>query len=171
MRTGLLTAALTLIPAAAFAHTGVGDAHGFATGFAHPLGGLDHILAMMTVGIFAWQLGGRALWLVPAAFVLAMAIGAALAVAGVPLPFVEFAIAMAVVALFAIFHGHAHGTEMALDAGSGAYAAGFMLATALLHVAGIVLGYALGRVEGRAAYRLAGSAVALAGLVILSTII
>src|SRR5262249_21310528 len=72
MRTGLLTAALTLIPAAAFAHTGVGDAHGFATGFAHPLGGLDHILAMMTVGIFAWQLGGRALWLVPAAFVLAM---------------------------------------------------------------------------------------------------
>src|SRR5262249_28941032 len=99
MRTGLLTAALTLIPAAAFAHTGVGDVHGFATGFAHPLGGLDHILAMMTVGIFAWQLGGRALWLVPAAFVLAMAIGAALGVGGVPLPFVEFAVAASVVVL------------------------------------------------------------------------
>ena len=65
MRTGLITAALMLIPTAAFAHTGVGEAHGFVSGFAHPLGGLDHILAMVTVGIFAWQLGGRALWLVP----------------------------------------------------------------------------------------------------------
>src|SRR5262245_10809753 len=77
MRIGLTTAALTLIPTAAFAHPGIGDAHGFVHGFAHPLGGLDHILAMVTVGIFAWQLGGRALWLVPAAFVLAMAGGAA----------------------------------------------------------------------------------------------
>src|SRR5262249_35803985 len=140
----------------------------------------------------AWQLGGRALWLVPATFVLAMAIGAALGVAGGALPFVEFArgasvgvlgglgafaykgpgaIAMGRVGPFSIFHGHAHGTEMAVDAAGGGYAAGFMLATALLHVAGIALGYALGRVEGRAAYRLAGSAVALAGLVILSTII
>ena len=65
MRTGLTTAALTLIPTAAFAHPAIGDAHGFVAGFAHPLGGLDHILAMVTVGIFAWQLGGRALWLVP----------------------------------------------------------------------------------------------------------
>src|SRR5262249_61333673 len=74
MRTGLLTAALTLIPAAAFAHTGVGDVHGFATGFAHPLDGLDHILAMMTVGIFAWQLGGGRLWVGPAAFVPSAAV-------------------------------------------------------------------------------------------------
>src|SRR2546429_2721524 len=73
MRTGLTTAALTLIPAAAFAHTGAGELHGFVWGFAHPLGGLDHILAMVTVGIFAWQLGGRALWLVPATFVLVLA--------------------------------------------------------------------------------------------------
>src|SRR5262249_8847356 len=69
MRIALTTAALTLMPTAAFAHPGIGDAHGFVHGFAHPLGGLDHILAMVTVGIFAWQLGGRALWLVPAAFV------------------------------------------------------------------------------------------------------
>src|SRR6516225_8682260 len=82
MRIGLTTA-LTLIPTAAFAHPGIGDAHGFVAGFAHPLGGLDHILAMVTVGIFAWQLGGRALWLVPATFVLAMAAGGALGMAGV----------------------------------------------------------------------------------------
>ena len=158
MRTGLITAALTLIPAAAFAHTGAGEAHGFVSGFAHPLGGLDHILAMVTVGIFAWQLGGRALWLVPGSFVLAMAIGAALGMAGVALPFVEFGIAasvivlggivafacnapivvaMGVVALFAIFHGHAHGSEMPIDAAGGTYAAGFMLATALLHAAAL----------------------------------
>src|SRR5262249_39161147 len=86
MRIGLTTAALTLIPTAAFAHPGIGDAHGFVHGFAHPLGGLDHILAMVTVGIFAWQLGGRALWLVPAAFVLAMAGGGALGMARAPLP-------------------------------------------------------------------------------------
>src|SRR6266542_369999 len=134
MRTGLTTAALTLIPAAAFAHTGAGEAHGFVWGFAHPLGGLDHILAMVTVGIFAWQLGGRALWLVPATFVLGMA--------RLPLPFVEFgiaasvivlgsivafargapiAVAVGIIGLFAIFHGHVHGTEMALNAAGGAY--------------------------------------------------
>src|SRR5260370_29163582 len=73
MRTGLTTAALTLIPTAAFAHPGLGDAHGFVAGFAHPLGGLDHILAMVTVGIFAWQLGGRALRLLPPTFLLALA--------------------------------------------------------------------------------------------------
>src|SRR5258708_24312372 len=99
MRTGLTTAALTLIPTAAFAHPGLGDAHGFVAGFAHPLGGLDHILAMVTVGIFAWQLGGRALWLVPATFVLAMAAGGALGRAGVPVPFVELGSAPAAIRL------------------------------------------------------------------------
>src|SRR5919204_1623085 len=92
LRTGLITAALALIPAAAFAHTGAGEPHGFVSGLAHPLGGLDHILAMVTVGIFAWQLGGRALWLVPGSFVLAMAAGAALGMAGVALPFAELGI-------------------------------------------------------------------------------
>ncbi len=155
MRQGLtIAAALTLVPTAAFAH---------------PLGGLDHILAMVTVGIFAWQLGGRALWLVPASFVAAMMLGGALAIAGVPVPMVEtgiaasvivlgatvalgikapVAIAMGLVGLFAIFHGHAHGSEMPLDAGAGTYAAGFMLATALLHMAGIALGAMIGRIGG-----------------------
>jgi urease accessory protein len=145
---------------------------------------------MVTVGIFAWQLGGRALWLVPATFVLAMAGGGTLGMAGVPLPFVELgiaasiivlgaivafartapvAIAVGIVGLLAIFHGHAHGTEMPLDAAASAYAAGFMLATALLHVAGIALGFAIGRIAyGRAAYQLGGSLVALAGVATLT---
>src|SRR5437660_10938129 len=136
MRHGLMAAAtLTLVPTAAFAHPGIGDAHGFVQGFAHPLGGLDHVLAMVTVGLLAWQLGGRALWLVPASFVLAMAAGGALGMADIPVPFVEvgiavsvivlgtmvalgtkapLAITMALAALFAIFHGHAHGSEMPL---------------------------------------------------------
>ena len=167
--------------------------HGFASGFAHPFGGLDHVLAMVTVGILAWQLGGRALVLVPATFVLVMAVGAALGTAGIPLPSVEIGIAISVivlggmvafthkaplaiviglVGLFAIFHGHAHGTEMMLDGGAGAYAAGFLLATALLHVAGIALGCVIGRLaDGRAAYRLGGALVALAGVAILTQMI
>src|SRR5262249_40650765 len=191
MRTGLTTAALTLIPTAAFAHPGIGHAHGFVAGFAHPLGGLDHILAMVTVGIFAWQLGRRALWLVPATFILAMAAGGALGMAGVPVPFVELGIAASVIVLgavvafarkapvaiavglvgvFAIFHGHA--TGMPLDASGSAYAAGFLLATALLHAAGIALGFAIGRIaHGRAAYQLGGSLVALAGVAILTHLI
>src|SRR5262249_15114567 len=132
---------------------------------------------------------GRALWLVPTAFVLAMAGGGALGMAGGPPPFVELriaasgvvlrallafapqapvALAVGGVGLVAIFHGHAHGTEMPLDAAAGAYAAGFMLATALLHTAGIALGLAIGRIaHGRAAYQLGGSLIALAGVAIL----
>jgi len=190
MRTGLITAVLTLIPAAAFAHTGAADAHGFISGFAHPFGGLDHVLAMVTVGILAWQLGGRALVLVPATFVLVTVAGAALGLARLPLPFVEIgiavslivlggmvaftrraplAIAVGLVGLFALFHGHAHGTEMALNADAGTYAAGFILATALLHVAGIALGCAMGRIaENHTAFQLGGSLVALAGLALLT---
>ena len=169
MRTRLtaaaLIAALALLPTAALARPGIGHPHGFVHGFAHPLGGLDHVLAMVAVGLFAWQLGGRALWLVPATFVLVMALGGALGIAGVAVPGVEIgivasvivlgaivalrvktplAIATGLVALFAIFHGHAHGTEMPLDASGAVYAAGFLLATALLHAAGIALGFAIG---------------------------
>jgi urease accessory protein len=160
MRTRLLAAlALVLIPSAAFAHPG--DAHGFATGFAHPFGGYDHLMAMIAVGLFAWQLGGRALWLVPATFVTIMAAGGALGIAGVAIPGVEIGIAasvvvlagvvalrmktpvvlaMALVGVFAVFHGHAHGSEMPLDASGAFYAGGFLAATALLHAAGITLG-------------------------------
>jgi len=198
MRTALLRSlilAFALLPTAAFAHTGLGDGHGFVHGFSHPLGGLDHILAMVTVGIFAWQLGGRALWLVPATFILVMAAGGLLGIAGVPVPFVELgivasvivlgaivalgvkapvAMAMGIVGLFALFHGHAHGTEMPLDASGLSYAAGFMLATAVLHTGGITLGCLIGRISdsyGRIAYRVAGSVVALTGVAILTHVI
>ena len=194
MRTRVASAIIviaTLLPTAAFAHPGGGDAHSFVHGFAHPFGGLDHVLAMITVGLFAYQLGGRALWLVPASFVLAMTAGGALGLAGVPVPFVEtgiaasvlvlgavvalgvqapVAVAMALVAALAIFHGHSHGTEMPLDTAIAPYAAGFVLATALLHAGGVTLGLLIGRLSsayGRLGFRLSGGLVALAGGAIL----
>lgn len=188
-------ALLALLPTAALAHTGVGATSGFAHGFGHPISGLDHILAMVMVGVLAWQLGGRAQWLVPAAFVAVMAVGGALGVAGIEIPFVEIGIALSVVVLgamvalgmkaplalaiglvglFAIFHGHAHGTEMPQDASGLAYAAGFMIATALLHLAGIGAGLLIGRAGasyGPAAVRSAGGVAAVAGVGILTGLI
>ncbi|QND52674.1 HupE/UreJ family protein [Phyllobacterium sp. 628] len=189
----IATASLaSLTPALAYAHVGVGETSGFAHGFSHPISGLDHVLAMVLVGIFAFQLGGRALWLVPAAFVGMMAIGGALGVAGVGVPFVELGIAVSVivlgaavafeikasvaiavtlVGLFAVFHGHAHGAEMPESAGGLAYAGGFMIATALLHVAGIAIGFAIGKISqrvGPSVVRVIGGLVALAGVGILT---
>lgn len=185
-------AVLAAAPTAALAHVGVGETSGFVHGFSHPIGGLDHVLALVLVGIFAWQLGGRALWLVPTTFVAVMVVGGALGIAGIDVPFVEIGIALSVavlgaavafgvkapaaaamglVAVFAIFHGHAHGAEMPEDAGGVAYAAGFMLATALLHVAGIGLGYGIGRIgerHGPAVVRLAGAAASVAGIGLLA---
>jgi len=189
---GLTFAVTALAPAAALAHAGHGDHSGFVHGFLHPIGGLDHILAMVTVGILAYQIGGRALWLVPATFLAVMAAGGLLGVAGVSFYFVEpgiaasvvvlgvivalalkpaVAVAMGLVALFAVFHGYAHGVEAPLDGSTAAYGAGFMLATALLHAAGVAFGMLVGRISerhGQVGYRLAGSAVAVAGLVILT---
>src|ERR1700730_13839055 len=92
-----LAAILILAPSTAFAHTGAGYTHGFADGFAHPLGGLDHVLAMVTVGILAWQLGGRAIWLLPASFVSLMALGGAFGIAGGSLPWAEVGIAASII--------------------------------------------------------------------------
>jgi urease accessory protein len=184
-------AILVLLPGAALAHPGH-DAGGFAHGVMHPLGGLDHVLAMVAVGLYAALLGGRALWLVPATFVGVMAIGGAVGAAGYPLPYTEIGIAlsvivlglavalraslptlaaMALVGLFAIFHGHAHGAEMPADAAAVSYATGFMLATALLHGAGIAIGLAAGRLAERGGWRVAqvaGGAIALAGVALLA---
>ena len=181
-----------LLPSAALAHTGVGRTAGFAYGFGHPLGGIDHVLAMVAVGVLAFVLGGRALWLVPAAFLGMMVAGFALGVTQVAVPLVELGIAlssvvigaaaalgrpmplgvaMALVGTFAVFHGHAHGAEMPGTAGGLRYAAGFVGATALLHAAGIALAFAaaslLGR-QGRATARLAGGAFALGGVGVLA---
>ncbi len=188
-------ATLILAPSMAFAHTGVGDTVGFAHGFSHPLSGLDHILAMVMVGVLAWQLGGRAVWIVPTTFVGVMAVGGALGMMGIAVPFVETGIALsvivlgaviafnirapvaaaaAVVGLFAIFHGHAHGAEMPAAAGGMAYAAGFLIATAVLHIAGIAMGYALARIgESKGAFftRAGGGIAALAGVALLSGLI
>lgn len=189
---GLTIAAVALAPAAALAHPGHGEHSGFIHGFLHPIGGLDHILAMVTVGILAYQIGGRALWLVPSAFLAVMAAGGLLGFAGVSLYFVEPSIAasvvvlgvlvalavkpavtaaMGLVALFAVFHGYAHGIEAPLLGSTAAYGAGFLVATALLHAAGVAFGVLVGRISERHSqlgYRLAGSAVAVTGLVILT---
>ena len=192
VRSRLTVATLaTLTPTIAFAHTGVGPTVGFSHGFLHPITGLDHVLAMVMVGMFAAQLGGRAVWLVPAAFVTVMAVGGALGVAGYPLPFVEIgialsvvtlgalvafgvrlptAVAMAVVALFAIFHGHAHGSEMPETAAGLTYGLGFVVATALLHAAGIGLGLVAGRTR-TVVVRAAGGLAAVAGVALLTGLI
>lgn len=180
--------ALLLVAAPAFAHTGAGEAHGFIHGFMHPVGGLDHVLAMVLVGMLAFQLGGHALWALPVAFVSVMALGGALGMAGIAVPTVEVGIALwvvvlgaalafrlrvpvavaaAVVGLFAVFHGYAHGAEMPESAGGLIYAHGFMLATALLHGCGLGLGYAIARLSDRHGgmiSRLAGGLAGLAGV-------
>lgn len=184
--------AAALAPATAFAHTGAGHLGGFAAGVAHPLFGLDHLLAMVGVGLWAARLGraGRAsaLWAVPLAFLAAMVLGGVAAVAGLALPAAELGIAgsvvllgllvaassrfsslvptgaaTALVAAFALFHGHAHGLEMPAAAHPLAYGGGFLAATAALHGLGVALGLAAVRVELRV-LRLAGAAMALAGV-------
>jgi urease accessory protein len=149
--------------ASAFAHVGVERTHGFAHGFLHPIGGFDHVLAMVAVGLCAAQLGGRALWLIPMTFVAIMALGGFVGMSGIEIPFIETGIAASVVVLglmvafqaslpigvavglvgfFALFHGYAHGLEMPVDASMLGYALGFMSATATLHILGIGIGNA-----------------------------
>ena len=173
---------LAAMASAAEAHVGAGSISGFINGLTHPLGGLDHILAMVAVGLFAAHLGGRALWLVPASFVTMMAVGGAAGMAGVDFPFVEAGISLSVLALgaivalrwnapvpaamtiagfFAVFHGHAHGTEMPAGAAGLTYAFGFVLATATLHGAGLAIG--LMAQNSRRLTQIGGGALALAG--------
>ncbi len=181
--------ALASATAPALAHTGHGDVSGFVAGFLHPVGGLDHVLAMVAVGLFAAHLRRRALWAVPAAFVALMAVGAALGMNGVGVPHVETGIALSVivfgamlalgltlpvgvamglVGFFAIFHGHAHGAELPAGASGAAYAAGFLLATAALHGAGVGVGIAAGRLASMRAVRFGGAAMAAAGVGLLA---
>ena len=182
-----------MAPGMAFAHTGPGDVHDFVHGFMHPLGGFDHLVAMVAVGVLAAQLGGRALWLIPAAFVATMAVTGTLGAAGVEIPFVESGIALSVlvlgaaiafevalpiagaavlVAFFAIFHGYAHGAEIPASISGTPYGLGFVAATALLHGCGIALGLLLGGAEGglgRRLVRLAGGAAAITGVVLMAS--
>jgi len=182
-------AAAVALPTIAFAHPGVGQAHDLVHGFAHPLTGLDHVIAMLAVGVFAAQLGGRALWLVPATFITVMAAAGIAGMLGVMIPYVEtgialsvvvlgaviafavrvpVAIAMAIVSLFAIFHGHVHGTEMPGSASGILFGFGFVAATAILHAIGIGFGVLVGRAAGgRQIAQLAGGAAVVVGAVFL----
>lgn len=182
----MLLAAALLVPTTAMAHSGHShEMSGFMSGLAHPVGGLDHLLAMVAVGIWAAFMGGKAQWGVPAAFVVTMLLGGLLAVSGVAVPFVEGGIVLSVIAMgallafavkfhpavcaalvagFALFHGAAHGTEMPLEASGLAYGAGFALATAVLHGAGFALSKLCMEFKAELAARVAGGAIAVTGL-------
>jgi urease accessory protein len=183
------TTLLLLVAAGARAHEGEGLAGGFATGFMHPLLGPDHLVAMVAVGLWGAFLGAPALWLLPVVFPLVMAAGGVLGVLGVPLPAVEIGIALSaiglgaavafalrppwwlaalLVAVFAVFHGHAHGTELPQAAGPVAYSLGFVVATGLLHLCGIAFGLLTSRPAGRVAVRALGGVIAVLGVFFLA---
>lgn len=181
----LMTVALMISAAGpAMAHTVDGGASGFVPGFLHPLSGFDHLLAMVSVGIWGAELGAPAIWLLPITFPLVMALGGVLGVIGVPLPGTELLIAlsvlvlgslvawgrrvplaaaMVVVAIFAIAHGHAHGVELPGSADAIGFTVGFVIATGLLHLVGIVIGLVSRWPIGVTAIRVCGVLVAFAG--------
>ena len=181
-----LVGALVLLAAApALAHEQPGQAQGFLTGLGHPISGLDHVLAMIAVGLWGAQLGPPALWLLPVTFPLMMALGGFIGLVGLPLPGVEVGIALSAVLLgvmvtraatpplwvaavlvgaFAIFHGHAHGTELPAGQSGLAYSIGFVVATGCLHGIGIAIGTIRRWPLGRVALRVAGAVVAVAGV-------
>jgi urease accessory protein len=181
----VLVALLGAFAAPAFAHAQTGRAAGFLTGFLHPISGLDHVLAMVAVGLWGAQLGAPAIWLLPVTFPLVMAFGGFLGLLGVPLPGVEFGIAAsaillgvavmterkpplyaaaALVGFFAIFHGHAHGTELPPGQSGLLYSMGFVVATGCLHAIGIAIGAIHRWPAGKVALRIAGGGVGIAGL-------
>jgi urease accessory protein len=172
-------------PFVACAHQEAGQAAGLLAGLAHPVSGLDHVLAMIAVGLWGAVLGAPAIWVLPVAFPLVMALGGLLGLLGVPLPGVEVGIAgsaivlgamvlaearpplwvaAVLVAFFAVFHGHAHGRELPDGTSAMLYSLGFVVATGALHAAGIALGVAHRWAAGRQVVRAAGGGVALAGL-------
>jgi len=169
----------------AFAHVQKGEAAGFLSGLKHPVSGLDHILAMVAVGLWGAQLGAPAVWVLPVAFPMVMACGGMLGLMGVPLPGIEYgiaasaillgiavmfelrpplAIAAFVVAVFAIFHGHAHGTELPAGQSGLLYSMGFVIATGCLHGVGITIGTVHRWVWGQRLLRLAGGVVLAGGV-------
>jgi len=173
-------------PATALAHVEQGQGAGLLAGLTHPVSGLDHVLAMIAVGLWGAQLGAPALWYLPVTFPMVMALGGMAALLGVPLPGVELGIAasaillglavmselrpplaaaVAVVGVFGLFHGHAHGTELPPGQSAVLYSLGFVAATGCLHGVGIALGLLHGRPWGQKLLRMTGAVVALAGVV------
>jgi urease accessory protein len=181
----LVAAVAMLAPALAFAHEGAETRSGFASGFLHPLTGVDHVLAMLAVGMWGAQLGMPALWVLPVAFPLVMSLGGVAGILGLPLPAVEPGIVVSVIALgacialdrkpplwfaaglvslFAVFHGYAHGTELPSQAGAAAYSLGFVVATGLIHLTGIAIGTVTRLPNGSSLLRAGGAAISLAGV-------
>lgn len=179
---------LLFTPLMLLAHPEMGQATGFWHGFSHPLTGLDHILAMLAIGIWAVQVGGKAIWAIPLSFVGMMIVGGILGMNGVKIPFVETGIVMSVMVLgvliiasarlplaagmliagiFAIFHGHSHGTEIPGAVMGITYSIGFAVSTLLLHLSGIGLALFIGNKVKIQLLRYAGASIALAGLIML----
>ena len=174
-----------LWPLYAWAHVGSGEAGGFLTGLQHPVSGLDHVVAMIAVGLWGAQLGNPALWVLPVLFPMMMAGGGMLGLMGIPLPGVEIGIAMSaivlgtmvfaearlniqlamvIVAFFAIFHGHAHGTELPAGQSGLLYSMGFVIATGVLHGIGIIIGLIHRWPAGKLVLRGAGAFIAAMGM-------
>jgi len=175
---------LTLLPNLAFAHVGIGEASGWAHGMLHPFLGLDHLCAMLAVGLWAKQMGGRAVWLVPLTFVCVMALGGLLGITAIPLLFIEGGILLSllvlgllvaasiqlpllvcivIVAIFALFHGYAHGVEMPQSISGLTYALGFLLSTVALHSTGILMATGLAKVGRPQWLRMIGALIATLG--------
>jgi urease accessory protein len=184
LRSAVLTVLFMFAATQVAAHTGEGINSGFASGFWHPILGWDHVVAIVAVGLWGAFLGAPAIWILPVVFPLVMALGGALGVAGVPIPAIETGIALSgvvlglliafavkapiwaaavIVGLFAIFHGHAHGTELPDAFSPYGYAMGFVFGTGLLHLVGIGFGVLTRSDMGRIAVRGAGGAIALIG--------
>ncbi|GJL89078.1 MAG: urease accessory protein UreJ [Minwuia thermotolerans] len=180
----VMTGVALLAAGEASAHTGEGLSGGLISGFTHPILGWDHVVAMVAVGLWGAFLGKPAIWILPVVFPLVMALGGALGVAGIPVPAVEAGIAVSgivlgllvafavraplwiaavLVGVFAIFHGHAHGTELPDAANPFAYALGFVVGTGVLHLAGILLGFATAIPKGAYVVRAAGIVIAAVG--------
>ncbi len=177
--------ALLVLIQPALAHTGTDTVFGFRTGFLHPISGADHLVAMVAVGLWGAQLGNPAIWVLPITFPLVMALGGVLGITGIAIPYVEPIIGLSAVALglvvalrqrpplwaaatlvgvFAIFHGYAHGRELPGAADPVGYGVGFVVATGLLHLCGILIGTLTRWPLGAQAVRACGAAIACAGL-------
>ena len=181
----LLISLLILIPEIVLAHAPEGAGGGFVTGFLHPIMGVDHLVAMVAVGLWGAFLGERALWILPIVFPSIMAVGAAFGIVGLEIPLVEFvialsgvvlgvlialrvraplAIAMVLVGIFAIFHGYAHGVEMPEQISAITYSAGIVIGTGLLHLAGVAIGFATRLPRGELLVRGCGGVISAIGL-------
>ncbi len=194
MRSIVLTMILSMIPSVVYAHDGSNVPFGgFLSGLVHPVLGYDHLLAMLSVGILSAQIGGRAIWTVPATFVSVMALGGALGLVDIGLTSTELGIAaslvllgliiaaerklpillaMAGVGFFAIFHGYAHGAEIPTTAEPVLYAAGFLTGTALIHIAGLIIGDIAKHYErGKLALRVGGGMIAMVGVLFIAGVL